>query len=96
MTNGTHIFCAYMKCLCQGKCSVIKALELRLAGRVTRPRRMTFEELFLAMGAAERRKSRSLSDPSRVWKRELHKSLKGDFSFTEEKKIDETPEGVEK
>ena len=81
----------------QGKCSVIKALQLRQEGHIARPRRMTFEELFLVMGRAGRRKSRALSDPSRVWRRELQKSLKEDYSFTsDKKKIDETTEGMDR
>ena len=72
----------------QGKCSVIKALDLRMPPKLPRPRRAMNDDIIYPTGVI-RKKRRTRSDPSKVWIRELEESLKTPFSFNESKKVDE-------
>ena len=74
-------------CLFKGKCSVIKALDLRAQLKLPRPRRATNEEYF-PMGLIGR-KRRTQSDTSKIWLRELEESLKTPYSFNDSNKVDE-------
>ena len=81
---------------CQGKCSVIKALDLRVPPRPTRPRRITTNgDIYIPLGLL-RRKRRTQSDPSKIWIKELEESLKTPFSFNESNKVDENQEDDER
>ena len=73
--------------LFKGKCSVIKALDLRAQLKLPRPRRATNEEYF-PMGLIGR-KRRTQSDTSKIWLRELEESLKTPYSFNDSNKVDE-------
>lgn len=72
----------------QGKCSVIKALELRVPPKLSHPRRTNNDAIVYPTGLI-RKKRRTQSDPSKIWIRELEESLKAPFSFNESKKVDE-------
>ena len=79
----------------QGKCSVIKALDLRVPPKLPRPRRTTNDDIIYPTGVI-RKKRRTQSDPSKIWIRELEESLKTPFSFNESKKVDEHRENSER
>ena len=79
----------------QGKCSVIKALDLRVPPKLPHPRRTNNDAIVYPTGLI-RKKSRTQSDPSKIWIRELKESLKTPFSFNENKKVDEIREDNER
>ena len=79
----------------QGKCSVIKALDLRTPPTLPRPRRTMNDDISYPTGVI-RKKRRTQSDPSKIWIRELEESLKTPFSFNESKKVDENRDGNER
>ena len=79
----------------QGKCSVIKALDLRMPPKLPRPRRTMNDDIIYPTGVI-RRKRRTQSDPSKIWIKELEESLKTPFSFNESKKVDENREDNER
>lgn len=79
----------------QGKCSVIKALDLRVPPKPTRLKRVTNDDIYFPSGVL-RRKRRTQSDPSKIWRKELKESLKTPFSFNENEMVDENQEDNER
>jgi hypothetical protein len=73
----------------QGKCSVVKALDLKLPPGTVGPRKVRFEESYFAVFG--KKGLRSQNSSSDIWKRELEKGFKQAFSFAhQEKKVDES------
>lgn len=73
----------------QGKCSVIKVLDLRqVEAKQVHSKRITKEGIYYPKGLV-RRKNRFQTDISKIWIKELHKSLENSFSFGENKTVDE-------
>ncbi|XP_074636906.1 uncharacterized protein LOC141895065 [Acropora palmata] len=72
----------------QGKCSVVKVLDLQVPLKLARSRRMTKDEVYYPKGLV-RKKNRFLADTSKIWIKELHKSLENSFSFGGTKMVDE-------
>lgn len=74
-------------CISQGKCSVIKALDLHCPPGLFGPKKVTFEDSDFNLFGKGRRSSVSSAV---VWKKELEQSFKQPFSFANnEKKVDE-------
>lgn len=72
----------------KGKCSVVKVLDLQVPLKLSRSRRMTKDEVYYPKGLV-RKKNRFLTDTSKIWIKELHKSLENSFSFGGTKMVDE-------
>ena len=72
----------------KGKCSVVKVLDLQVPLKLARSRRMTKDEVYYPKGLV-RKKNRFLADTSKIWIKELHKSLENSFSFGGTKMVDE-------